>query len=67
MDNFNNASRDEDSILDQIYDKQMFSAFYYEDLKLVILENAYLEEYSTPQQGTHKIWGLVLIKCLYAV
>ena len=27
------AYRDEDSILDQICEKQIFSAFYYEDLK----------------------------------
>ena len=27
------AYRDEDSILDQIYAKQIFSAFYYEDLR----------------------------------
>ena len=25
--------RDEDSILDHVYEKQIFSAFYYEDLK----------------------------------
>ena len=29
----NMVYRDEDSILDQIYEKQIFSAFYYEDLK----------------------------------
>ena len=33
LDNFNNVSRDEDNILDQIYIKQMCSDFYYEDLK----------------------------------
>ena len=27
------AYRDDDSILDQIYEKQIFSAFYYEDSK----------------------------------
>ena len=32
LDRFNNVSRDEDSILDQIYIKQMCSDFYYEDL-----------------------------------
>ena len=33
LDSFNNASRDEDNILDQIYKKQICSDFYYEDLK----------------------------------
>ena len=33
LDSFNNAFRDEDSILDQIFEKQIFSNFYYEDLK----------------------------------
>ena len=33
LDTFNNVSRDEDNILDQIYVKQIFSDFYYEDLK----------------------------------
>ena len=33
LDRFNNLSRDEDNILDQIYIKQMCSNFYYEDLK----------------------------------
>ena len=32
LDSFNNASRDEDNILDQIYIKQRCSDFYYEDL-----------------------------------
>ena len=45
------AYRDEDSILDQKYEEQIFSAFFYEDWK----ENAYLKKYSTLQQGTHKI------------
>ena len=31
---FNMVYRNEDSILDQIYAKQIFSAFYYEDLKV---------------------------------
>ena len=30
-DSFNNASGDEDNILDQIYEKNIFSAFYYEN------------------------------------
>ena len=33
LDTFNNVSRDEENILDQIYIKQMCSDFYYEDLK----------------------------------
>ena len=33
LDTFNNVSRDEDNILDQIYIKQICSDFYYEDLK----------------------------------
>ena len=33
LDSFNNASKDEDSILDQIYEKEVFSDFYYKDLK----------------------------------
>ena len=33
LDSFIMAYRDEDSILDQVYEKQIFSAFYYEDLK----------------------------------
>ena len=33
LDSFNILYRDEDSILDQIYEKQLFSAFYHEDLK----------------------------------
>ena len=33
MDFFIIVYRDEDSILDQKYEKQIFSAFYYEDLK----------------------------------
>ena len=34
MDSVNNASKDEDSILDKIYEKQIFSDFYYKDLRL---------------------------------
>ena len=34
FDSFNNVSRDEDNILDQIYIKKMCSDFYHEDLKL---------------------------------
>ena len=39
--------RDEDSILDQIYQMQIFSDFYFEDLKYVlgvIEENAHFKE-----------------------
>ena len=58
------AYRDEDSILDQIYEKQILSAFYYEDLK----ENAYLKKYSTQQQGTHKIgfYCNPMLVCIFA-
>ena len=51
---FNNVSRGEDNILDQIYLKQMCSDFYYEDLR-VIEENAYLKKYSSLQERAHKI------------
>ena len=49
--------RNEDIILDQMYEKQILSAFYYEDLKLQerLEKNAYLRKYSTLQVGTHKI------------
>ena len=33
LDSFNNVSKDEDNILDQIYTKKMCSDFYHEDLK----------------------------------
>ena len=33
LDSFNMVYRDKDSILDQIYEKQIFSIFYSEDLK----------------------------------
>ena len=33
FESFNNVSRDEDNILDQIYQKQMCQDFYYEDFK----------------------------------
>ena len=33
LDSVNMACIDEDNILDQIYGKQIFSAFYYDDLK----------------------------------
>ena len=35
LDNFIMAYRDEDSILDQIYEKLLFSTFKYEDLKIL--------------------------------
>ena len=34
LDSFNNVSRDEDNILDQIYIEQMCLDFYYEDLEI---------------------------------
>ena len=33
LDTFNNVSRDEDNILDQIYIRQICLEFYYEDFK----------------------------------
>ena len=33
LDSFNNVSRDEDNIFDQIYIKQMCSDYFYEDVK----------------------------------
>ena len=49
MDSFNMAYNDEDSILDQKYEKQIFWDFYYEDFCIlrVIEEYAYLKKYST--------------------
>ena len=53
--------RDEDSILDQIYEKYIILAFFYEDYFFlrVIEENAYLRKYSTPH------WVLVLFQCYF--
>ena len=36
LDSFNTAFRDEDSILDQMYAKQLISDFFYEDLKFSV-------------------------------
>ena len=48
------AYRDkEDSILDQIYQKQIFLDFH--KISRVIEENAYLKKYSTLKEETHKI------------
>ena len=48
LDSFNTAYRDEDSILDQKYEKQISWDLYHEDFKLkVIGENAYLENTGT--------------------
>ena len=49
FDRLNMAFMDENSILDQIYQKQTFLDFYYKDLKIlrVIEENACLKKYST--------------------
>ena len=52
------VNRNEDSILDQIYEKQIFSGFYYADLEFlrVIEEIAHLSrKYSTLQLGSYKI------------
>ena len=49
------AYRDNDSILYHIYQKHLFVDFYYDDLKLLIENNAHLKKYSTLQQETHKI------------
>ena len=35
MNSFNMAYRDEDSILDQIYKKQIFSDFHYKEYKIL--------------------------------
>ena len=42
---FNMIYRNEDSILDQIYENQIILALYYEDL------NSYLRKYSTHKIG----------------
>ena len=55
MDTFNNVSRDEDNILDQIYIKQMCPDLYSEVLR-VIEENAQLKKYISLQERAHKIW-----------
>ena len=34
LDSFNMSNRDEDSILDQKYEKQIFCALYFEDFKI---------------------------------
>ena len=52
------AYRDENWILDQIYEKQIFLDFYYEDFKdnyREVEENAFLDKYSTLYLGTIKI------------
>ena len=51
------AYRDEDSILAQIYQKQIFPDFYYEGLKFqkLIEEIVYLKKYSTLQQRTQNL------------
>ena len=50
---FNISYRDEDSILEQKYEKQISWDFYH-DFILLIEENAYLKKYSTKQQGAKK-------------
>ena len=50
------AYSDEDSILDQIYEKQIFwPSFMRFKILGVNYENAYLKKYSNLKQGTHKI------------
>ena len=51
------AYRYGDRSLEQKYEKQIFSDFYCDFLRIlrVIEESAYLRKYSTLQQGTHKI------------
>ena len=43
LDTFNNASRDEDNILDQRYKKPICPDFYYDDffIFIILYENAY--------------------------
>ena len=58
FDSFILAKRDEDSILDQSFEKQIFSAFYNEDLKFwewFKKIHIYLKKFGTLQGGTHKI------------
>ena len=45
--------RDENNILEQIYQKQICSDFYYEDFLRAIEENAFLEKYSSLQEGAN--------------
>ena len=62
LDRVNMAYRDADNIFDQIYEKRIFSDFYYENLNFIHEENVNLKKYSTIQQ---KNWVLVLLKCWY--
>ena len=41
LDNFNNSSRDENNILDQIHMKQIYSDFYYDEIFITLYNNAY--------------------------
>ena len=54
LDSVNLAYRDEDNISDQLYDKQIFSGFCHEDFKF-LEENAYINKYSTLQEGIYNI------------
>ena len=56
-DSFNAAYRNESSILDQIYGKQIFWDLYYEDFKFIdwLKKMHILINTEKQQQGTHKI------------
>ena len=57
LDTFNNVSRDENNILDQIYNKaNMFGLLLWGfEILRVIEENGYLKKYSSLQERAHKI------------
>ena len=46
LDSFNMTYRDEDGILDQKYEKQIFWDLYHEEILRGIAENAYIKKYS---------------------
>ena len=51
------AYRNEDSILDQIYKREKYSALYYKDLKSMsdLRKCIFIEIQHSTTQGTHKI------------
>ena len=55
LDNVNMAFRDEESILDQIYENTLGIFLWGFKILRVFEENAYLKKYGTLQQGTYKI------------
>ena len=57
LDTFNDVSRDEDNIWDQIYMKQIWLDFYHEDLKFWewLKKMHILKKYSSLQERAHKI------------